>query len=65
MFHERTKHIENDCRAVRDAVQEGLINTEHIRTNDQIADILTKALGRALFQNLPSKLNVQNLHAPI
>lgn len=64
-FHERTKHIENDCHVVRDPVQEGILVTDHICNNDQIADILTKALGRVPFHHLLSKLGVQNLHAPI
>ena len=64
VFHERMKHIENDCHSVRDAVKDRTIVTEHIRTNDQNADILTKSLGRVQFQKLLSKLGVQDLHTP-
>ena len=64
VFHECTKHIENDCHSVRDAVKDGMIVTQHIRTNDQIADILTKSLGRQQFVKLMSKLDVQDLHTP-
>lgn len=64
VFHERTKQIEKDCHAVRDAVQDGLISTIHVGTNDQLADILTKALDRNQFVFLMSKLGAQNLHAP-
>lgn len=48
VFHEVTKHIESDCHQVRDAIQEGLLRTVHVRTTNQLVDVLTKALGRVL-----------------
>ncbi|XP_019100829.1 PREDICTED: uncharacterized protein LOC109132848 [Camelina sativa] len=46
VFYERTKHIGHDCHAVRDAVREGVIVMQHVRTTEQLANIFTKALGR-------------------
>ena len=64
VFHERNKHIERDCHYVRDAVKAGLISTIHVSTKDQIADILTKALGRPQFEAPSFKLGIQDLHSP-
>lgn len=64
IFHERTKHIERNCHHVRDAVKSKLITTEHVSSKNQLADILTKALPRPLFEDLLSKLGVRHLTLP-
>lgn len=64
VFHERTKHVENDCRMVRDAIQAQLLTTQHISTKHQPADLLTKALPAPTFEFLLSKLGIRRSSLP-
>ena len=52
VHHSRTKHIDVRHHFLRDHVEKGNIKLTHIRTEDQIADIFTKPLGRIPFLNL-------------
>ena len=46
VHHERSKHIDTRYHYVRECVERGQIDIEHVSTTEQLADILTKALGR-------------------
>ncbi|XP_013632979.1 PREDICTED: uncharacterized mitochondrial protein AtMg00810-like [Brassica oleracea var. oleracea] len=43
VFHVKTKHIEVDCHKVRQAVEQKIILSCYTRSEDQLADIFTKA----------------------
>lgn len=64
VFHKRTKHVENDCHKVRDAVQAKLLTPEHISTKEQPTDLLTKSLPTPTFQYLLFKLGIQETSFP-
>ena len=53
----RTKHIGLKYHHFCSKVKEGLISVKYIHTNDQIADILTKALPESKFLLLRKSLN--------
>ncbi|CAH9085925.1 unnamed protein product [Cuscuta epithymum] len=60
VFHSRMKHFALDFFFVRELVEHGQLIVKHISTKHQIADILTKPLGKAPFQLFRSKLGVSN-----
>ena len=63
MFHEGAPYIEMDCHLVMDKIQEGIIRTLHASCSNQIADIMTKALGFLLFSVLVRKMGIHNLYS--
>ena len=58
-FHKRTKHIDVRYHFIREKYEEG-IKLEYISTEDQIADILTKALSKDRFNTLRSLMNINS-----
>ena len=56
--HSRTKHIDIRHHFIRDLVEDKVINLEHVNTENQLADIFTKALDTAQFENLRRRLGV-------
>ena len=56
MFNERTNHVEIDCHVVRDKVLAKVIKLIHVRTQCQLADLLTKVLSYKQFSELVSKM---------
>lgn len=49
VLHARTKHVGIDYHFIRKKVSSGAINVQFIHTQDQIADVFTKALPTAHF----------------
>ncbi|KAL6349673.1 hypothetical protein AAG906_041080 [Vitis piasezkii] len=56
--HRRTKHINVNFHAIREAEKNSEVNLVHCCSENQIADILTKALSKAKFEELRSRLGV-------
>jgi hypothetical protein len=58
VFHERNKHIDMWFHFIRECVEDGKVAVEHIGTTNQLADILTKPLGRIRFQDLHARISI-------
>lgn len=56
VFHARSKHIEVDYHFVRDLVVAGKLLIRLVRSNNQVADILTKGLPEPAFHHFRGKL---------
>jgi hypothetical protein len=58
VFHDSIKHIEVRYHNIRNCAENGTIVVQFVGTEDQLADILTKALGRVRLQMLREKIKV-------
>ncbi|KAK2970044.1 hypothetical protein RJ640_014984 [Escallonia rubra] len=47
--HDRTKHVEIDRFFIKEKLDEKIVELPHIRSEDQLADILTKAVSSRVF----------------
>ncbi|OMO95913.1 hypothetical protein CCACVL1_05180 [Corchorus capsularis] len=63
-LHSKMKHIAIDFHFVRDKVQAGALQVQHVSTHDQLADLLTKPLSKQKFQLLASKIGVSSSSTP-
>jgi hypothetical protein len=58
VFHDRSKHIDTKFHFIRQCVEEAMLRVEHIHTRNQLANILTKSLGRDRFVELRTRLSL-------
>jgi hypothetical protein len=58
VFHERSKYIDLRFHFIRNCLADRTVSVTYINTADQLADILTKALGRVKFQELRARIGM-------
>ena len=58
VFHDRSKRIEIRYHFIRDYVQRGAVRLQYVPTDEQVANILTKSLGRGKHVYFRDKLEV-------
>ena len=61
VFRAWTKHVEIDRHFIKEKIEGGEVQVMYTPTSLQIADILIKALPRKNFEDLSSKLGMNNI----
>jgi hypothetical protein len=56
VHHDRSKHIDTWYHFVRECVENGSIHVDHVSTQNQLADTLTKTLLKVRFVELRQQL---------
>ena len=58
VFLDRSKHIDIQCHFVRDCVQRGVVQLSYTPIEEQVADILNKALGKSKLEYFREKMGM-------
>jgi hypothetical protein len=61
VLHDRSKHIDMKFHFLRECVDGGAVRLAFVSTQGQLADIMTKVLGKAKFQELRELIGVSKL----
>jgi len=64
IFHEQTKHMEIDYNFMREKLISKEISTSFVGSNDQLADLPTKALLGLRFDSICIKLGTYDMYEP-
>lgn len=60
-FHKRSKHIDVKYHFTREKFNDGLFTLNYVKSEEQLADIFTKALPKMRFQYLRAKLGITSI----
>lgn len=58
VYEDRSKHINTRYHYISDCIDKGLVDVDHVGTENHLADILMKSLGRLKFVELRSRLGM-------
>ena len=64
VHHDRTKHVEIDRHFIAKNIENSEVQLVYTPTQEQLADILTKALQGLNFEQLCNKLGMYNMYMP-
>ena len=58
--HDRTKHVEVDRHFIKENIEAKIVELPFVKSEDQLADILTKAVNSKSFRGVLDKLSNGN-----
>ena len=61
--HDQTKHVEIDIHFIKEKFEAKIIKLLFVKSEDQLADVLTKAVSSRMFYNSLGKLGIENIYA--
>lgn len=64
VFYERSKYIEIGCHFIWDKILSENISTSFVKSEDQLANIFIKSLGRNQLKFICSKLGLYDMYTP-
>ncbi|CAL8134140.1 unnamed protein product [Prunus armeniaca] len=62
--HDRTKHVEVDRHFIKQKLEAKVFQFPFVKSEDQLADILTKAISSKAFHNSLDQLGIGDIYAP-
>ena len=62
--HDRTKHVEVDRNFIKERLDKKIIKFSYVRSENQLADILTKAVSKKLPHNMIDNLGMRDIYSP-
>ena len=62
--HDRTKHVEVDRHFIKEKLEAKIIEVPFVKSEDQLADVLTKAVKGRIFHSSLSKLGMEDIYVP-
>ncbi|WKA12195.1 hypothetical protein VitviT2T_029611 [Vitis vinifera] len=62
--HDRTKHVEVDRFSIKEKLDDKIVELPKIRSEDQLVDILTKAISSQVFSKFLDKLGMCDIYTP-
>ena len=62
--HDQTKHVEVDRHFIKEKLEAKLIEVPHVRSQDQLVDVLAKAVSNQAFNGCLNKLGMSDIYLP-